>query len=283
MAAGGTGAARSDGRRHLLSIDVDDLFVAVAEIHGSLPPAGYEPALERELAATLDVLDRCGRRATFFVNAQYCRRHPTLLGEITARGHPLASHGFQHRDVRTLSIAEFRDDVRRSLDVLSGHGGAILGYRAPGFTMPYEAERLSVLRDEGLRYVSTGVGVRRCNAPVSDVPIRLDGGLWHVPISVRRVAGTFEYPLGYGVAARLVPERLALALLRREAASGRYFHFYCHPFEIAGLDPAVAWRLRGRRAVAEARVYALRCGGRERLFQAIFDAFAFDSIEAALA
>jgi len=45
----------------------------------------------------LDVLERGGARATFFVVGDLCARSPELVDEIALRGHELAGHGYTHR------------------------------------------------------------------------------------------------------------------------------------------------------------------------------------------
>ncbi|MFN2508849.1 MAG: polysaccharide deacetylase family protein, partial [Chthoniobacterales bacterium] len=47
-------------------------------------------------AAILEILDRYGARATFFVIGERAERHPHLVTEILARGHALANHTFSH-------------------------------------------------------------------------------------------------------------------------------------------------------------------------------------------
>mgnify|MGYP002619824740 CR=1 FL=1 len=54
---------------------------------------GPDPRTTPEL---LEVLDRFGVRATFFVIGDKARRHPELLAEIAARGHQLGNHSTSH-------------------------------------------------------------------------------------------------------------------------------------------------------------------------------------------
>ncbi len=44
----------------------------------------------------LDVLERFGARATFFVIGVHAEKHPHLVTEILARGHAVANHTFSH-------------------------------------------------------------------------------------------------------------------------------------------------------------------------------------------
>ena len=53
-----------------------------------------------------------------------------------SRGHELASHGFHHQLIYTLTPDQFRDDVRRAKAAIEDAGGcAVRGYRAPSFSI----------------------------------------------------------------------------------------------------------------------------------------------------
>ena len=56
----------------------------------------------RRHAAPLDLLDRCGVRATFFVVGWVAERHPRLVARIRDAGHEIGSHGQWHRRVYEL-------------------------------------------------------------------------------------------------------------------------------------------------------------------------------------
>jgi peptidoglycan/xylan/chitin deacetylase (PgdA/CDA1 family) len=57
------------------------------------------------LYQTLDVLSRCGVRASFFLNGEFIRRHPEKAAEIAAAGHETASMFYAPLD---LSDSRFR-------------------------------------------------------------------------------------------------------------------------------------------------------------------------------
>src|SRR5260370_41632004 len=46
--------------------------------------------------AYLEVLERFGARATFFVVGEMCADHPELVAAIAAGGHELSAHGYTH-------------------------------------------------------------------------------------------------------------------------------------------------------------------------------------------
>lgn len=182
-------AAMYDSATRILSIDVDDLLVGTADYYGEPVPAGHRSTIEHDVRTTLDVLARCDARATFFVNTQYCTQFPAMLKEIHDHGHVLASHGDRHRNVAELSLAEFERDLCRSLELLARVQPRVLGYRPPAFSMPYDDAHLDILRTHGVRYVPSGVGVARSNAPRWMRPAPLPGGVTHVPISTAYLLG----------------------------------------------------------------------------------------------
>jgi peptidoglycan-N-acetylglucosamine deacetylase len=68
--------------------------------------------------AYLDVLDRFGARATFFVVGQECEKNAAALLRIVARGHEVAGHGFTHTAFTSLTTAALRDELARTAALL---------------------------------------------------------------------------------------------------------------------------------------------------------------------
>ena len=66
----------------------------------------------------LDLFDRHQVKGTFFVLGWVAQQRPDLVREIHRRGHEVGSHSYWHRLIYTLSPSEFREDLRRSRDVL---------------------------------------------------------------------------------------------------------------------------------------------------------------------
>jgi peptidoglycan/xylan/chitin deacetylase (PgdA/CDA1 family) len=59
----------------------------------------------------LDVLDRFGVAATFFVMGDYTEERPAAIAEYLRRGHQVGSHGYDHKKFTTLSARELRDQL----------------------------------------------------------------------------------------------------------------------------------------------------------------------------
>jgi hypothetical protein len=266
-----------NGRTDILSIDLDDIDVAFADFTRKQLARDFRHTARADTVETLRVLERAGARATFFVNTQLAAEEPGFLRDIVAGGHDLASHGHRHFDLRTLRLDEFRDDLLESIDILSRYQ-PVVGYRAPSFTMPYRDDYFRVLLDAGLTYISNGTGVARSNAPLAARPVALDCGLVHVPISSRSLfGGLVHYPVGYGVASRLLPEPVYRATMKEWTRGNDFFHYYTHTFEIAGLPPA---SFRETWSHPTRGIYSLRCRNRQGFFERLFRENQFVSIEA---
>lgn len=67
----------------------------------------------------LDVLERHGARATFFLLGSRAERHPGLVAEIVARGHEIANHMWLDVPSRSLDSATFERRLLRAHRVLS--------------------------------------------------------------------------------------------------------------------------------------------------------------------
>jgi hypothetical protein len=276
-------AAATIADARLLSVDVDDLLIGNADLFGEALAPNYRTEIEREVLGALELLRECGVGATFFVNTQYCEAHPDLLREIVAGGHTLASHGHRHHNIAGLTLAQFEEDLDRSLEYLTRVQPNVIGYRPPAFSMPFDDEHFRILAARGIRYVSSGVGVARSNAPMSQEPVEVYDGLLHVPISTAHyLGGRLKYPVGYGVTSRLMPERIYLATLRARLRQPRFFHWYCHPFELGGISERfrVPYRAFSPRVLTQ--IYALRCRDRRRYMGSVLTAAPFRSIETGL-
>ena len=101
----------------VLTIDVEEWF------HGhnyldQVPPERWAHQVRRVEANTdrlLELLDRYGTRATFFVLGWIAERHPDLVRRIAAAGHEIGCHSFAHPVVFELTPEAFLQDLDRHL------------------------------------------------------------------------------------------------------------------------------------------------------------------------
>lgn len=119
----------------------------------------------------LDMLDKAGVKATFFVIGYKAEAHPNIVRDIVERGHVVGSHSYTHnRAFSLLSKAAVRHDIERSLACLEKITGARPAlFRPPiGHTNPRIAK---VIDELGLTVV--GWSVRALDGLASAEPERV--------------------------------------------------------------------------------------------------------------
>ena len=111
---------------------------------------GPDPAFTPRL---LDLLDRHGVRATFFVAGVNAARHPGIVRDIIARGHSIGNHTYRHQPLLMLKgMRTLRREIRAAQGVLGRFGIAPLAFRPPvGVTNPH---LWRVLLEEGMYCVN---------------------------------------------------------------------------------------------------------------------------------
>jgi hypothetical protein len=84
----------------------------------------------------LDLLDRYGHKATFFVLGRVAEKYPELIRKISDSGHEIGSHGYSHRPLDELNEKELEREVGATSDVLKRITGKDpAGFRAPNFSL----------------------------------------------------------------------------------------------------------------------------------------------------
>lgn len=228
---------------HCLTFDIEEHF-QVSAFDSPMRRRHWsrlESRVEGNTAKLLDLLETYGVRATFFVLGWVAERHPSLVRRIANANHEVASHGYAHELITAQTPGQFREDVRRAKGILEDIiGAAVLGYRAPSFTITRETLwALPILVEEGYAYDSSVFPIlhNRYGLPgACPWPHRLDtcaGLLWEIPPSTVKIAG-FRSPIAGGGYLRLYPFQALRWLLKRAEAAGHPLVMYLHAWE---LDP----------------------------------------------
>lgn len=270
-----------------MSIDVEDYF-HVSVFDGLVPRSAWGSMESRVRANTdrlLGIFAECGVRSTFFVLGWVAERYPTLVRDIAAAGHEVASHGYAHRLIYDQTSDSFREDVRRAKQLLEDAcGGRVAGYRAPSYSItPRSLWALDVLLEEGYQYDSSIFPIRhdRYGIPVSArAPYVIDrpaGRLVEVPASTTRV-GPLNLPVAGGGYFRILPYAWTQwGIARVNRLERRPAVFYLHPWEIDPDQP----RLQAG-ALSRFRHYRNLHDTERRLRRLLAD-FRFDTMRAIVA
>jgi polysaccharide deacetylase family protein (PEP-CTERM system associated) len=228
----------------LISVDFEDWHQLVRRRVGVADWERRGPALERQSAALLALLEELGVRATFFILGMAARSYPALVEQVAARGHEIACHGDAHRPVHGQTPQEFAADLRAARATIEGLTGQTpRGYRAPAFSITRDSPwAYDVLAQEGFEYDASqhdSPRIRRRLVPAEGSPhrLRLEGGreLWEFPVAVWRGGsggrGPERYariPVGGASYWGLMPTSLVLRGLR---LAGPLAGLYLHPHE----------------------------------------------------
>ena len=255
---------------HVLTVDMEDWYMEA-------PPSRwgrFAERVERDTGRVLDVLDRHGVRATFFVLGWLAERHPALVRGVAEAGHEVALHGMLHSPAYAMTRAAFAEDLRRCRDAVERAAGTpAVGYRAPYFSVGRRSQwALEAVRKAGLLYDASVFPVWHFRygwpgaSPAPHVRRLEAGDLAVLPVATwpaLRGAVRLNLPFGGGAYLRLLPYDLVAAGVRWWARRGIPAVLYFHPWE---LDPDQP-RMRGPAMFRLRHYLGLRCleGKLERL------------------
>lgn len=230
-----------------MTVDVEDYFqVAVFEkcIRREDWPR-WPVRVEGNTRRVLELFQRHDVHATFFVLGWVAERFPSLVRDISAAGHEVASHGFGHERLTNISRTAFRDGIVRTKHLLEDLSGALVaGYRAPSYSIgPTTLWAYDELREAGYRYSSSIVPIRHDLYGMPAAPrfafLAEGSGLLEIPVTTARLWGR-NWPCGGGGYFRLLPYALFKSGLRRvNQQEERPGVFYFHPWEVDPQQPRV--------------------------------------------
>lgn len=230
-----------------LSVDVEEWFQvgAFEEVIDKADWPTLESRVEANTGAVLDLFDAAGVKGTFFTLGWVGERAPKLIRRIVDAGHEIASHGWDHQRVFTMTAEQFRTDLARTRDVLEQAGGApVTGYRAPSFSIDTRTPWAhAVLAEADYRYSSSVAPVRHDHygwpeAPrFAFKPLR-DSHLIELPVTTARLRQR-NLATGGGFF-RLLPAAFSNWAFRQVNGEGRPAVFYFHPWEVDPEQPRVA-------------------------------------------
>jgi polysaccharide deacetylase family protein (PEP-CTERM system associated) len=252
----------------VLSVDVEDWF-HVENLRSAVPRETWGERtlrVERNVRRMLDLMDAAGGvRATWFVLGWVAERCPALVRDIAAEGHEVASHGYGHELLSSLTPRSFKSDVTRSKALLEELASApVRGYRAPSFSITDWA--IPVLQESGFDYDSSVFAAvahdrygRVAGVRPGDAVVELTPGFYEIAVSCLMI-GSVGLPWGGGGYFRLLPYGVFRRGVGHILGTRTPYVFYLHPWEIDADQP----RVRGLSLQHRFRHYVGlgRCEGR---------------------
>ena len=250
--------------RHGMSVDVEDWFQvgAFERVIDRRDWNTLPSRVERNTDAVLELFAAAGVHATFYTLGWVAQRFPALMRRVVAAGHELASHGWDHARVHTMTAGKFRADLKRARQELENAGGvAGTGYRAPSFSIDARTPWAHVeLAEAGYSYSSSVAPLRHDHYGWPESPRwawrpLADAALVELPVTVAAF-GRRRVATGGGFF-RLLPAALTRHAIAQAEWEGRPAIFYFHPWEIDPDQPRVADAPLGSRLRHYSRLRAM--------------------------
>jgi polysaccharide deacetylase family protein (PEP-CTERM system associated) len=272
--------------RNAMSVDIEDWF-QVGAFERVIDKSDW-PRLESRVArntdAVLDLFAAAGVKATFFTLGWAAERAPAQMRRIVAEGHEIASHGWDHDRVFTMTPDQFRADLRRARAAIEDASGmAVTGYRAPSFSIDARTPWAHVvLAEEGYAYSSSVAPVAHDHYGWPDSPRFAwrplpDSAMIELPVTTAKL-GTRTLAAGGGGFFRLFPYRFSRWAIAQVNAAERPAVFYFHPWEIDTGQPRVA----GAPLKSRLRHYS-RIGAMEGKMKRLLGDFAWGRVDQVVA
>lgn len=225
----------------VLTIDMEDWFHSLDSQQENWH--NYKRRIEHGTRKILELLAAKNSKATFFVLGEVAENHPELIREIIKEGHEIGSHSYYHKFIYKQSAQEFRDDLKRSLNLLEDlTGKKIISFRAPYFSITKESLwAFDILKEEGIEIDSSIFPVlnHRYGIPSAKrLPHQLKNGIWEWPITTFK---TFlgNFPFAGGVYIRFFPLAVSKFLISSTIKKNEPILMYFHPWEFDPGQPSL--------------------------------------------
>lgn len=205
----------------LLSFDIEE-FDLPREHGGEISLEEGARVSADGLEKILNLLSRCGVKATFFTTGNFAKIRPDLIKQIIVAGHEVGCHGVDHFEPKKSDILESKKILEKVV------GAKVYGYRQPRmFKIDYmELKKNGFLYDSSIN--PAWIPGRYNHRKISRKAFCRNGVI-EVPVSV---ATGFRIPL-FWLALHLYPVKIYMAGAKRALKETGYFATYFHPWEFS--------------------------------------------------
>jgi peptidoglycan/xylan/chitin deacetylase (PgdA/CDA1 family) len=220
-------------KRFALTVDVEPDRPPLPEENQK--PFTYK-GIDDGMPILFDLLEQFRCRATFFALGETAQKFPSLVPEVSRRGHEVACHTFHHRDCSKVEAAALAEDIDRATTLLRTQTrDPIVGFRFPYFRL--NPSVMPTLRELGFKYdISL---LEFSNGHQEYIQAALAAGLrlfWNSRVfeSERHMHVRFG---GWMLRQKTADELLAIT--RALLAERDVVNFYIHPWEFISLPSKI--------------------------------------------
>jgi len=240
----------------------------------------FESRILKNTDRILELLEKKGQKATFFCLGWVAEKYPELIKKIDAAGYEIGSHSCAHQLAYELTPDQFRDDLKKSLDLLQNvTGKKVTCYRVPGFSITRDnAWTIDILIENGIQSDSSIFPAPRGHGGFenfgTDQPVVIKtaaGSLKEFPINTVRFLGKQIIFSGGGYF-RLLPYMLIDKFMKQSP----YVMTYFHPRDFDAGQPMLKGLPLGRRFKSYCGL-----GGAFRKLETLLDSYRFTDMKSA--
>jgi len=123
---------------NVLSVDVENWYNRKLFInqHEKLKNISQYDQIKKSMDYTLNIFKKYKKTTTFFVLGEVAEKYPEIIEKISDDGHEIGLHGYSHIDLKNLTISQFKNDLKKSVNIIY----RIIkekpkGFRAPNFSL----------------------------------------------------------------------------------------------------------------------------------------------------
>ena len=237
---------------------------------------GYEPRIEKGFYKVVELLAARNAKATFFTLGWIAEKYPHLVKELDKAGHELGSHSYSHEKVYNQSAEEFREEIRKTKNIIENiTGKKIVSHRSPFFSITSKCLwALDILAEEGYTIDCSVSPIKTWRYGISTCPDEIfrikENNLVEFPVSKFSLLGK-NWAIG-GAYFRIFPYFFTARGLHKRNRSNLPSMFYIHPWEYDPEHPRVEFE---RKAMLTHYARLKKTSGNT---EKLLDGFTFDTV-----
>jgi len=189
----------------------------------------YEKIIDR----WIELCQRHETTSCAFVLGSFAKKYPHLIRRLADHGHEIASHGLSHDLVYTLPFQKWKEQTRRSKELLEDLiAKPVMGYRSPSWSLPFQKRYYEALAEIGFAFSSSyfpfktymyGNEVDKKRPFCIHTP---SGTITEIPVP------KVVIPFSGGFYLRMLPASIACILASFLTKRGVRPIIYTHPYEL---------------------------------------------------
>lgn len=236
---------------NFLTFDIEEYYHAELIARNIKNTGLLETNIDENIKQIISICNENNVKSTCFVVGSLAEKKPSIIKKLFDAGHEIASHGYSHKLVYSMTPDEFETDLKKSIHILEDiTGSKVKGYRAPSWSINEDCIDwyYDVLKKNGLLYSSSVFPGKNFLYGIKNAPREIHiakNGIVEIPQATINVFGK---RLGFagGVYLRLFPLFYINNCIKNFNKNNKSVFIYAHPYEIEGYIPKIKMPMLSR-------------------------------------